>query len=328
MPLKEAFAPSLNRVFKFGRRRPVGVPMRLKLENFLRASLPTPPSSCDFSSKAGAADRDVYGNDALGDCVVASRYHGIAAATGNAGTPFHATLAAIIKDYSAISGYVPGDPSTDNGCVESDAQTYWGTHGYANGTKPLGAISVNAANKAELMAAIYLFEGADICMELPDAWISPFPGKDDFVWDVGTSDPSNGHCIQAVGYDSTKGIRIDTWALYGWLTWAAAAKLAITSAPAYGSVYAVLTPDLIAKGADKSPTGLNWAGLIQAFDSLGGNVPIPTPVVPPPAPTPGSPVTLAQAEAWASSGITSPLYTKAGAIAAANAGLSKNWPKS
>jgi hypothetical protein len=62
----------------------------------------------------------MYLNDALGDCVEAGQGHVVGVLTGNAaGTPFIFTDAQMQAIYSAEAGYVPGDPSTDNGMVYS-----------------------------------------------------------------------------------------------------------------------------------------------------------------------------------------------------------------
>jgi hypothetical protein len=310
---------------KFGRKRPVGTAPRLRLSNYLRQSLPTPPTVVNYSAHAQASLRNIYENDQLGDCVIASRYHGVGVATGNAGSEFIATGKQIVADYSAISGYVPGDAATDNGTDENTAQNYWLQHGFANGTKPLGAIAIDASNRTEVMTALWLFEGADICMELPDAWIEPFPSVDGFTWDVAPADDNNGHCVQAIGYNST-GVIIDTWALFGTLTWAALAALAVPAA--YGSLYVTLTPDLLSKGQSKVPAGVDWSSLVGDFDAMGGNVPLPAPPSPVPPPAPGGPVTLAQAQAWANAALAAghPLLTRSQAEGLVKAGLAKNWP--
>src|SRR5208282_5056272 len=84
----------------------------LRFRNYLRgAALPTPPATKDWSSAGQPALSNIYDNDTLGDCVIAGGYHVDAVWTGNAGQLFTATDQQIIADYSAIGGYVPGDPS-------------------------------------------------------------------------------------------------------------------------------------------------------------------------------------------------------------------------
>jgi len=295
--MKSVYAMHLDRHVKLGRqpRKPGGI--RLHFSDFVsHAAMPSIPSSCDYSPKAASVLSDIYGNDALGDCVVAAGEHLEGVATGNAtGTPFHATLPQIISAYSAIGGYVPGDPSTDNGCNEQDAFRYWQTHGFANGTKLLGAISLNARSLRDVQAACYLFENVFFGIAMPDAWITPFPSGSGFVWGVaGRPDPNNGHAPLGVGFDAG-GVKIDTWGLLGTITWEAIAKYCGPSAG--GELYSLLTPDLLAKGAAKAPNGVAWGDLIAAFDAMGGHVPIPAP---PPAPSdPTMTLTLLQAQLFA-----------------------------
>lgn len=309
---------------KFGRIRPVAPGPHIRLSSYLRQTLPAPPLSCDYSAKAVMSLRNIYDNDTLGCCVIASRYHGVGTATGNAGDEFSATSAQIIKDYSAIGGYVPGNAATDQGCDEVTAQNYWLKNGYANGTKPLGYVSIDASNQVELQTAIWLFESADICIELPDAWVSPFPSSDGFIWGVAAANPNNGHCVQGYGY-SLIGTLIDSWGLYGTITWTAMAALAVSKV--YGSCYAVLTPDLLAKGAAKCPNGIAWADLINDFDAMGGHVPTPAPA---PMPAPAGPVTLAGAQTWVKAALAggSALMTRSQAESIAAAGLAAHWPTS
>ena len=345
--LKSVFAPSLNRMVKFGRRRPVSIGPRFRLSNYLRMSLPAPPASCDYSPSAVQALAQMYGNDQLGDCVIAGGYHIVGVETGNAGKLFIATEKQIESDYGAIGGYVPGDPSTDQGCDEITAMNWWENHGFADGTKPLGWLAVDPDNITEVMQAIWLFENCMFGVELPDAWVNPFPSASGFTWDVaGDPDPDNGHCFIGCGYNGT-GAKISTWGMLGVDTWAAVRKYCAASAN--GQLLVLITPDQLAKGLAKAPNGVAWSDLIMDFNIMGGNVPVPVPAPPapappsptppaptppaptPPAPTPPAPVTavsLKQAIAWADAGLKAVhgSMTRAQAEAAVAASLAKNWP--
>lgn len=300
--MKTIHSPFHGRTVKMGRKRPVAVGPHFKLRNYLRATLPSAPTSARFSGPAMSVLTDVMQNDQLGDCVIAGGYHVVGVETGNAGDLYHATPDQIIKDYSAIGGYVPGDANTDNGCDEPTALNYWTQHGFANGTKLLGWLAVDATNQQELMQALYLFENLYFGIELPDAWVNPFPSGPGYTWDVGTPDPQNGHCVIGYGY-GTAGVDIDSWGLIdpatgtgGTLTWAAIAALCVQQAG--GAVYVLLSPDQLAKGQAKAPNGVAWVDLISDFDSMGGTVPVPPSPQPDPGPTPpaAAGVTLAQAQ--------------------------------
>ncbi len=290
--MKEVLAPHLGRTVKFGRKRPVAIGPHFKLKNYLRATLPAAPTTADFAAKATASLSQVYLNDQLGDCVIAGGYHIVGVETGNAsGSPFLATDQQLIADYSKIGGYVPGDPSTDNGCEEPVALNYWQQSGFADGTKLLGWLAVDATNKAEVMAALWLFENLMFAVELPDAWINPFPSAPGFTWGVaGSTDPQNGHCVVGVGYDAN-GVQVSTWGMIGTITWDAIAQYCTSNVG--GGLYVMLTPDQLAKASDpttgKAPNGVSWGDLVADFDAMGGHVPQPTPAPPaPPAPPPGT----------------------------------------
>ncbi len=323
--------PTGRHVF-FGRtRKPQPRPvMRLRSYADLHtaAALPPPPAAVNYWNPATAAAlKNIYLNDQLGDCVIACGYHLVGLATGNAngGKPFVATDAQIIHDYNKIGGYVPGNPATDNGCNEQDALDYWTKVGFANGTRLAGYLTVDGSNKTEVMQALFLFENLFFGIELPDAWVSPFPEADGFVWDVaGPVDNNNGHCIMGVGYNAD-GVLIDSWGLRGLLTWEG---MAYATPRQGGELYVALTPDMLAKGQAKAPNGLDWAALVRDFDALGGSVPQPSPVVVPPVvppapPKPPSPVVVPPVQ---HPGLT---LTEAQQVAsqAVVAALAAHWPK-
>jgi hypothetical protein len=262
--------------------------------------LPAIPATFDWSKPAMPALKDIYENDQLGCCVVSAGYHIEGVATANAnGTPFHASSSQIISDYSSIGGYVPGDSSTDQGCNLQDAFKFWMKTGFKNGTKLLGYVAINAADIVTLKTALYLFENLDFGVGLPDKWITPFPSGDGFVWDAATADPNNGHSFPGYGYDATS-VLIDSWGLLGHLTLKGIAATANSTVG--GEMYALLTPDMLAKGVAKAPNGLAWGDLLVAFNQMGGNVPVPAPA---PVPPPAGHVTLAQAQAAIHNAFTS-----------------------
>ncbi len=250
-----------NAAFKLGRRRPASNRLKLTLNRYLDLSvLPTPPASVDYSPKAKAALARMYLNDQLGDCVIACMAHLVGTFLGNAGQTYILSPAQIVALYSAIGGYVPGDPSTDNGCDERTALAYWKATGAPAGlNKIAGWVSVDATNPAEYRAALWLFENLFFGVELPDAWVNPFPSSSGFVWDVaGQPDPDNGHCFPGVGY-TAKGIKIDTWGMLGTVTNAAVEEYASTAGS--GELYTVLSPEIILKASQKAPNGFDLAQL-------------------------------------------------------------------
>lgn len=272
MPIKTVKHPVSGHSFKLGRKRPIARCPRFALKNYLTRGTPAPPASTDYTKAAAKALSEMYDNDTLGDCVIAGMAHVVGVLTGNAGTkPVIYTNKEIIGLYSAIGGYVPGDPSTDQGCDEQTALNYWENNGAPSGShKIAGWMTVDATNQQECETAMWLFENLYFGIELPDAWINPAPSASGFVWDVaGASDPNNGHCVVGVGYNAT-GVTIDTWGMTGTMTWKAVAKYPTQASG--GELYTVVSMDALGKASQKAPSGFDWSQLIADFDSMGGNV--------------------------------------------------------
>jgi len=71
------------------------------------------------------SDWRMYLNDQLGDCTIARAAHSFDAQRVYAGySPAVFSDQVIVSTYSACGGYVPGNPSTDNGCQEPDVLNY------------------------------------------------------------------------------------------------------------------------------------------------------------------------------------------------------------
>lgn len=259
--------------FKLGRTRPKAYHPRLRLNNYLLKSLPPPPLTCDYTPLASSALSQMYGNDTLGDCVIAGIAHVVGVLTGNSDSnnPFIYTQDQIVALYSAIGGYILGDDSTDNGCDEETALAYWQQNGAPIGShKIVGRLAVDSTNLEECQNALYLFENLVFAVELPNEWISPFPSAPGFIWDVAEDpDPNNGHSFISAGYDSSS-FKIDSWGMLGNITNEAVAKYA--SASSNGQLFTVLSQDSIARASQKAPSGFDWSQLVADFDSLGGAV--------------------------------------------------------
>ena len=254
--------------FKLGRNRPP-VKRMMRLRDYRTAVvLPTPPLSCSYAPKAMPALSQMYLNDELGDCVIAGMAHLVGVFTGNAGqVPDQFTADQITGMYSAIGGYVPGDPSTDQGCDERTAMAYWQSQGAPAGSNQIaGWVSIDGTNIQRVKTALWLFENLLFGVELPDRWVNPAPEAPGFVWDIaGPAVEDNGHCFVGVGYDQ-QGVTIDSWGMLGKITYQAIAAYA--SASGSGELYSVLSPQAIAKAQAKAPNGYDWTALQADFQSF------------------------------------------------------------
>lgn len=258
------FEPNIMRAFKLGRKRPLSRPPMLRLSNYLlRGATPPPPVRGDYAGPALNRDglENVLHNDTLGCCTISGIGHIIDVFHANAGTGLSVTSDQVIALYEAACGYNPSDPSTDQGGDEITVLNYWRDRGIdGNGLyKSAGYVSVNAADPVELRTAIWLFGNVYWGIELPDAWVSPFPSASGFTWDVaGDPNPNNGHCVISYGYNEN-GPFIDTWGIFGTMTDAACAKYAAGTGG--GECYAILSQDWIKTATGESPSGFAFAQL-------------------------------------------------------------------
>ena len=261
-----------GKTLMLGRRRPVARGPRFRLANYLLQTIPPPPSSADYSTKASAALSQVYLNDQLGDCVIAAIAHLLGIFSANAQEPpIVLTDAEIIALYGQIGGYDPNNPATDQGCDEVTALNWWQEYGAPTGKNQIaGWMQVDGTNPVEVRTALWLFENLFFGVDLPDAWVQPAPQESGFTWDIaGGSDPNNGHAFVGVAYDA-KGILIDTWGMEGTITDAAIARY--TAQAEGGALYTVLSSESIISAALKAPNGFGWASLVADFNSMGGDV--------------------------------------------------------
>lgn len=156
--------------------RPAAV--HLKLMSYLDSTvLPKIPANVGHDaivpSWAGA-----LGNQSVGDCVFAGAAHETILFNAEAGRHVPFSDAAVLSDYSALTGYNPNDPSTDQGTDMQQAASYRMKTGIidATGTRhKIGAyLAVTPGNPDELAAAIYIFGAVGVGLRFPDFAMDEF----------------------------------------------------------------------------------------------------------------------------------------------------------
>lgn len=202
----------------------------------------------------------MLGNSELGDCTCADVLHHrmLQNSVAHAGSPLTFSDQDAIDLYKAVGGYVPGDPSTDNGAVMLDVQNYAKNTGLG-GMKIDGFVTLDVGNTAQIQAALYLFGGVDFGFNVPryimnvpagGSW-SATPGADNTI--------EGGHAVLACGYGRS-GFRVVSWGTTytaNWKFWAEYVDEA----------YAWISMDWI-KASGVSPTGLDMAGLLADLQAL------------------------------------------------------------
>ena len=242
---------------KLGKKAPKRKPETLQLANYL--ALPSVPSSYAWLPKIKS-----YGmmlNDSIGDCTIAAAGHLIMEWTADNKKLFTPRNGDILKAYEAVSGYVPGDPSPDNGAVILDVLDYWRKTGIA-GRKITAYAAAEPGNQQHIRASIYLFGGVDLGLQLP---ISAQGQK---VWSVppegltGDGAPGSwgGHSVPGLAFDAN-GVTVITWGETLRMTWQFFAAYC-------DEAYAIISPDFLAKS--KSPAGVDLASLEADLKEIPG----------------------------------------------------------
>lgn len=241
-------------LFKLGRKKSKHDPRTLRFSRYLKPNLPTPPLESDWTAKIGAWG--MMKNDSLGDCVLAAAGHGIVGWKANAGFIVIPTDEEIVAAYSAITGYRPNNPATDQGTDPVSMFKYWKRRGIA-GHKIGAWANVDPSKQNQFRIAISMFECVFISLAMPN-YIQGNLG----TWDVPGPDVSpddsapgswGGHEVVGFGYDFT-GVTIITWGQTVKVTWAFLAKYCDESQVAFST-------DLVS-GDGTIPTGFDAATLI------------------------------------------------------------------
>jgi hypothetical protein len=201
-------------------------------------------------------------NDQLGNCTIATADHARKLWLVNAGKTFAEPDAdELTGAYSAVSGYVPGDPETDNGALWTDVLARWRTEGFMLGgalDRISAFVRVEPGNDNELRLAVQWFGCAMVGLAMPLA------AQQQSIWDVVDGpdeepDSWGGHAVPLVGYNADLMFAV-SWGKVLPMTWPFVRKY-LTEA------YAVLSPDWI-KTAGRTPAGLTLAAVNADLDEM------------------------------------------------------------
>jgi hypothetical protein len=220
----------------------------------------------------------MYANDEVGDCTCAAVGHIVNQLTFyGSGTEVQPPEGDVLAMYSAITGYVPGDPSTDQGAYCQDVLSYWRKHGLS-GHKIVAFAALDVSDLTEIKQAIHLFGTVYVGMSVTDAAEDAFDRGQ--VWDVARRARNlGGHCVPVGAYGNGR---------FGFVTWASEAQMT----EAYwrqnvDEAWAVLDADGLTKAGGYFAGATSFYALGQDFAALTGEAnPIPAPVDPTPTPVP------------------------------------------
>lgn len=183
----------------------------LKLSSYL-PELPAHPAQ--FGHYGLVTDFPMYANDQYGDCVWAGAGHEtqIFVAEGKGSVTF--TDALILEPYTAVTGFNPDDPSTDQGTDMEKAAAYRRKHGLVDTNGKRHVVGAYAAlevgNDDQVETAAWLFGGVGLGWQLPKSAMLQFQEGKPWTVTRANSQILGGHYVPIVGADAD-------W-LYG-ITW-------------------------------------------------------------------------------------------------------------
>jgi hypothetical protein len=241
--------------------KPVLAQPRLRLADYLVKSDLPDISSLKFPiGHAEAIRPQMFMNDTLGDCAIAGSIEEVRLANALRGVTVPFTDETAVENYSAITRYVPGDPSTDQGTDVHDLYDYRKTTGLVdadgNRHKVLGYAGLTVGDFDQLLVALSMFDMVGIGIRVPSYCESQFEAGEPWHLVTGRYTIEGQHYIPVVGATDRNTAQLYTWGATGGI-----------DAPFYNANNVVAVVALTAElfDADKSPEGLNMEKLSAAL---------------------------------------------------------------
>lgn len=238
--------------------------VQFQFSTYFRAGkLPTPPAI--FGDFYKIAAWGMLANDSVGDCVLAGGAHEtmLFRAEG-AEAPAIFRDSDVLSDYTAITGYDPSDPSTDQGTDMEAAAAYRRKTGLIDSQGHRHTVDAYVAlhpgNLDMLANAVYLLGAAGVGIQFPGSAMDQFNAGQ--PWDVVPgAEVDGGHYVPCVGRNGQGNFLVVTWGKLQEVT------------PKFFATYmdeGVAYVSLERMRDAKSPQGFDEAALLVDLKSLQG----------------------------------------------------------
>ena len=204
-----------GRNYRLGRRAKSMHRHPMKFSTYLTSVLP-PLVSATAWSNAVKVPWGMDLNDQLGDCTCAGPAHNVMAVTANIGKLVIPTNTQVLTMYEA-SGYVDGQPNTDQGWTLQAAEGYMVSTGLG-GVKADGFVEVDPTNMNHIKYALQLLGPTlNFGLNLPQSAMDVFqntPANQTPVWSAQTITNRTiigGHDVAGVDFTSSGCFKIISW---------------------------------------------------------------------------------------------------------------------
>ncbi|MDE2101161.1 MAG: hypothetical protein KGL39_28190 [Patescibacteria group bacterium] len=255
--------------FKLGRNPRMYDPRIPHLSALMSGQPPTPvPKPVDYS-KGMATNLGAMLNDLLGDCTCAGWGHAVQVWTFNTTGTMLTLPNSDIEDLYEMMGYVPGNPSTDQGAIEQLVLATLLQIGLA-GHKLTGYIEVDVRSMDDIKRTIDWCGVAYIGFLVPNyikTLMTPgaiwgVPGEAGIPLDADTR-LCGGHCVIWVGFDENDFLITNSWGSWYKMTPAFRARFV-------DEVYGLIDSEWV-KTTGKTPANLTLAETQQLMQPLAFN---------------------------------------------------------
>lgn len=155
----------------------------------------------------------MMGNDQYGDCVCAEAGHATIYFNQESGKLVKISTKNVLSMYSAVTGFSPKDPNSDQGTDMQQAASYRRKTGILDSSgkrhKIVAYIALAVGDKNQMKQAVYYFGGFGLGFQFPASAMTQFnAGKN---WTVVSKSPiEGGHDVWVCGYDSQY-VYLNTW---------------------------------------------------------------------------------------------------------------------
>lgn len=208
-------------------------------------------------------DWGMLGNDTVGDCVFAGGDHETMLWTQEGGHQAHFTPSTALGDYSAVTGYDPRSPASDQGTDVRTALKYRAAKGLvdvAGRRHKIGAfVALEPGNQAHVKEAVNLFDAVSVGFEVPSYAMDQFSAGKPWAVMSGSQSIEGGHYVPAIGYNASW-LYVVTWGRVQRMTWGFFAKFC-------DEAWLLLQSEFLKAG--RSPDGFDLATLKADLAQLG-----------------------------------------------------------
>lgn len=249
----------MGRTYRLGKAPARPGAVRLRLQDYL--DLGKAPKV--FGHDLLFNDYGMLGNDQYGDCVFAGAAHEHMLWNKAVGRDVTFTDQAVLSDYSAVTGFTPADPNSDQGTDMEAAAKYRRKIGIVDAAgqrHKIGAyLALDHKDPETLALASYLFGAVGVGIQFPGSAMDQFnAGK---VWRVVRgAQIEGGHYVPLVGRRSR--------AYLDFVTWGRVQRASLAFVQTYADEAIVYLTQEQLDGTGRTPEGFDIAALQRDLAAL------------------------------------------------------------